>query len=101
MRGQTLFNATLKDKPDEKNTRGRNRDLLLQRNQCLLSRYYYYGSCKGKYYEEIIQLLVNEFFISAERINRIIAAHTEEIKKMKQDKLSVYALQHCWPHMKW
>lgn len=102
MRGQKLFNSIIKRNSDEKlNKRGRNEELLDQRNSCMIARYYYYGKYKGKCFEEILLTMASEFFLTTTRISRIIQENTEVIKEMKDNEVSIYQLQANYPHFKW
>lgn len=99
MRGQKLFNDVIKN--DTELRKGRNDALLLKRNDCMLARYYYYGHFKEKCFEEIIQLLVADFFISPLRISRIVQENSEKIKELKDKGVSVYLLQQNYPQYRW
>jgi hypothetical protein len=102
MRGQKLFNDIIKSElPDRSEHKGRSESLLSKRNNCMLARFYYYGEYRRKNYESIIQLMVAEFFLSPERISRIITQNAAVIRKMKEDHVSKYQLQAGWPQFKW
>ena len=102
MRGQKLYNEILnndgRNQPEQK---GRNETLLSRRNKCLLARFYYYGHYKKKKYDSILELLVAEFFLSEERIYRIITQNAMAIKDMKTQEWSLYQLQSYWPQFRW
>ncbi len=99
MRGKKLFNDVIKN--DTELRKGRNDSLLIKRNNCMLARYYYYGYFKEKCFEEIIQLLVADFFISPIRIARIVQENSDKIKELKDKRVSVYLLQQHYPQYKW
>lgn len=101
MKGQRLFNDLMKAGMTAPVKRGRNDELNHERNACLAARYYYYGHLKECKYEEIISLLVREFFISPSRINRIVQDHADKISEMKTQKITRYKLGQTWPHLKW
>ena len=67
----------------------------------MLARYYYYGYLRNKSYEDIISLIVGEFFLSPDRIARIIQQNISFIKELKERKFSLNQLQNTWPHFKW
>ena len=102
MRGQKIFNETIKESglgaPVRK---GRSDSLVSKRNECLIARYYYYGYYKNKCYEEIIRLLITEFFLSPATIAIIIQNNTDELQSVKLRKKSLYYFQSHWPHLKW
>jgi len=102
MRGRQLFKEVIgNDENIQGNKPGRNETLLARRNKCLLTRYFYYGHHRKKGYEEILQLLVTEFFITGERISRILHQHSKQIIEMREKKISRYHMQILWPHYKW
>lgn len=99
MRGKKLFNDVIKN--DTELRKGRNDELLVKRNSCMIARYYYYGYFKEKCFEEIIQLLVADFFISPLRIARIVQENSDKIKELKDKRVSVYLLQQHFPQYRW
>ncbi len=99
MRGKKLFNDVIKN--DSELRKGRNDELLVKRNNCMIARYYYYGYFKEKCFEEIIQLLVADFFISPLRIARIVQENSDKIKELKDKRVSVYLLQQHFPQYRW
>jgi hypothetical protein len=86
---------------DKTDRSGRSDALLNDRNCCLLARYYYYMRYKEKCYEEILDKLVDEFFLSAIRINRLIQQNVSLVKKLKDNDVSLYQLKNHWPQFKW
>jgi hypothetical protein len=102
MRGAALFKTLVTDEELNKRERkGRSATLNDKRDECLLARFYYYTVHRGLCFEEVLKQVSIEFFITCDRIVKIIQLHPEEIKTMKEKKLSVYKLQHRWPHFKW
>jgi hypothetical protein len=101
MRGQKLFKDVIRAGEAVTEGRGRNDSLLAQRNACLLARYYYYGRYKERCYEDILSLLVKEFFLSSIRISRLVQQNSSKIKELKDKEMSIYELQRTWPQYKW
>ncbi len=102
MRGQKVFNEIIRDSGLNGGIRkGRSNTLLYKRNECLLARYYYYGYVKHKSYEEILKLLMAEFFLSPATIAFQVQEHTEQLLSLKRQGPSLYFFQSRWPHMKW
>jgi hypothetical protein len=102
MRGQKIFNELIRESGLENRTRkGRSNTLLHKRNECLMARYIYYGYIRNKCYEEIVRLLVGEFYLSPVTISALIQEHTEQLQLLKQKAHSLYYFQNRWPHMKW
>ena len=102
MRGQRVYKEIIKGSGISNTIhRGRNNSLVSKRNECLAARYYYWGFYKNLSYEEILRLLVSEFFLSPVTIGNIILGQTEYLAAMKQKGPSLYYLQTRWPHLKW
>ena len=53
-------------------SKGRNAELIERRNKCLLCRFYFYAKEKKLRYEDIIDLLSSEFFLSQRTVTTII-----------------------------
>ncbi|MES2701816.1 MAG: hypothetical protein V4649_04210 [Bacteroidota bacterium] len=102
MRGQRIFDEIIKG-PGIGNTlrRGRNNSLLHKRNECMLARYYYWGTHKNKTYEDILRQLMTEFYLSPATIATLIQNNSEQLVVMKQKAPSIYFMQMRWPHLKW
>ena len=102
MLGQKVFNAIIKgSKLGVPVRKGRNNSLVSKRNECLIARYYYYGYYKNKCYEEIMRLLVNEFFLAPVTINIIIQNNSEQLQSIKLRAKVMHYFQNHWPHLKW
>jgi hypothetical protein len=102
MRGRHIFNTFIKDEGLAGSRRkGRNNTLIVKRNECLTARYYYYGFYKNKTFEETLQLLVGEFFISPNTISFIIGDCSERLHALKQKSPTLHYFQYHWPHLKW
>jgi hypothetical protein len=102
MRGQKVFNDIIREEGLSNTIRkGRSNTLLYKRNECMIARYYYYGYLKSKVYEEILKLLVSEFFLSPSTIAFQVMEHTEQLQYLKQKGPTLYYFQNRWPHMKW
>lgn len=101
MRGKQLFKNIVSKEEEQERRPGRSENLMALRNKCLLNRYFYYGFYKRKTYDDILNLLVAEFFITAERISRIVQQNTTVLREMKDRKTSLYYMQSRWPHYRW
>ena len=102
MRGQRTFKTIIKESGLTATTRkGRNNTLLFKRNECLVARYYHYGNVKNRCYEDILRLLVTEFYLSPNTISALIMEHTAQIQALKQKDPSLSYFQNRWPHLKW
>ena len=101
MRGEQIFKKLVTENDDSLSRKGRNAELLALRNKCLEARYYYYAYHKKKSYEDILQILTNEFYLTKERVIRIIQHRAATIKELKAEKVTIYKLQSTWPQYKW
>ncbi len=102
MRGQKLFNELIKSETALASTgKGRNQELLAQRNECLIDRYYFFSRFTKKNYEEVLNRLMGEFFLTPDRIARVVQDHAAALKTHRQESTSVNVLQIKWPHLKW
>lgn len=87
--------------------KGRNVELNNKRNECLLDRYFYYGSVTQYRYETIIDKLSVEFFLSRVTIPKVIdsnydllALKKKEYKGIPEEKLKK-TMAEKWPHLSW
>lgn len=96
-----MFKDIVKADVAKSATKGRSESLLSKRNNCMLARFYYYGQIRNKSFENILELMTAEFFLSTERISRIISQNATEIMKMKQRETTIYQLQTSWPQFRW
>ena len=102
MRGQKLFNELIKDNgTEEVQQKGRSNSLVHRRNACLAARYYYYAHFKHKCYEDILQQIMNEFFLSPATIVHIIQHESEQLLLLRKAAPTIYYFQNRWPHLKW
>src|SRR3954462_2942437 len=102
MRGQRIYNEIIKGHGlGAVVPKGRNNKLIEKRNECLLARYYYYGHFKNKCYEEILNLLMTEFYLSPNTIANIIQNNTDQLHAIRQRAMVMYYFQNHWPHYKW
>jgi hypothetical protein len=102
MRGQKVYNSIIKDGSISGTIRkGRNNSLISKRNECMIARYYYYGYLRNKGYEEILKLLMSEFYLSPATIAFQVQQQSESLVKLRQLSPTVYYFMNRWPHYKW
>ena len=102
MRGHKIHKELINGKGlNTEPRRGRNDRLVAMRNECLLSRYFYYGFYKNKTYEEILRALVSEFFLSPNTIIHILQSHSEQLMDIKKRAAVTFYFQTKWPHLRW
>ncbi|HXS35238.1 MAG TPA: hypothetical protein VN721_00945 [Flavipsychrobacter sp.] len=102
MRGKQVFNEIRKDNKLRQDWRkGRNIKLIEKRNECLIARYYYYRNFTDKRYEVIIDLLVDEFWLTRLTLPQVISKYTVELRKLTDLRPERAYFMNKWPHMKW
>lgn len=105
-RGKRLFDKltgssegkALLSKPSR---RGRNEMLIENRNECLFYRFYYYSRIKRLRYEDVLEVISNEFFLTPRTISNLIADESEYQKEVFKEKLSVKELEKKFDFLKW
>ncbi len=100
MRGRNLLekdNAV----PIKQGSRGRSKVLILQRNEILFNRYYFYNSINKISYECTINILSKEFYLSAIMVVKILTESIDKVRKIKHDKPSIAQLKRVYPHFNW
>src|SRR5258706_10067281 len=80
--------------------KGRNKELHVNRNECLIDRYFYYGQQRLSY-TAILENIRKEFFVSTFTIPYLIADHVYQLKKLKEDKPTPKYFKKKWPHLVW
>jgi len=105
----TLFG--LEEEPvneDQQDTRGRDPELIRQRDEHLLYRYNYYRS---KYYKSkndprldydwIMEQLGREFYLTPYTVGKKIADNIGLSVRIHREKISIAKLQEKYPFFKW
>jgi hypothetical protein len=87
--------------PTEIAKKGRNTALHVNRNRCIVHRYYFYITFTEKRYATIIQKLEDEFFISQVTIIMLLTQYFGLITEIRKNKLSITDLQKKYPHLVW
>lgn len=103
MRGQqSLFENMFVAVPELTVSRqGRSEELIKERNECLVSRYYYYGKFTDKRYEAIMNELKKEFFIETTTIEERIQENFEKLAELKKQQPQKNYFKDKWPHLVW
>lgn len=101
-RGSNTLFADIFETPTlpAKQKKGRNKDLHVLRNECLIDRYFYYGSQRLSY-TAILETIGKEFFVSTYTIPYLIADHVQQLKKLKEEKPNPQHFKKKWPHLVW
>ena len=102
MRGQKLYNQLTKPMVAEtKLPKGRSATLIEKRNECMVARYYYFSRFSKKAYEEVLNRLAEEFFLTTETIARIIQENTAQLMQHRKAETTIYFMKNKWTHLKW
>lgn len=87
--------------PKRRVSRGRSRNLLMERNKCLIARYYFYGHFCQNGYGDIIERLSHEFYLSTVTITELITENMDVLDKLKDEQPELRFFKERWPHLKW
>jgi len=102
MRGKNIFlNVKNGGVLPKAKSKGRNLNLVAQRNQCLIDRYYYYGAYTDKRFDTVIEQLSIEFFLSIYRITDIVEANMDLLNELKKEKPQLSYFQNKWGFLRW
>jgi hypothetical protein len=102
MRGTlTIFKDVFETPPIKKEENGTGRDLLKQRNECLVDRYYFYGKFTDKRYSKILEHLSQEFFLAQITIADLLQDNFEMIDKLRHEQPQKNYFTKKWPHLVW
>ncbi|OJW78582.1 MAG: hypothetical protein BGO69_00930 [Bacteroidetes bacterium 46-16] len=96
-----IENGAERSKQPGSKRKGRSNKLVERRNECLLSRYYYYNSYTDKRYEAIMQHLSDEFFLSPTTIHDLLQDNMHYLHELKNEQPKKAYFEHKWPHMTW
>ena len=101
LRGKRLFENMNGSKNTAQMKKGRNMELVSERNKLLFYRYYFYQSQARLQYETVLNILSTEFFLSISTISQIVSENGSEILKIKKEKPSIKSLQSIYPAIVW
>jgi hypothetical protein len=103
MRGKNIF-LNVKDETSAASKgkrKGRSLNLVKQRNQCLIARYYYYSAFTDKRFDLVLEQLGLEFFLSAYTISDIVEKNMSQLQELKKEKPALLYFQQMWGHLRW
>lgn len=105
MRGQrSLFNdfLTTVAEPPQPSGYGRNKELILKRDEKLCYRYYFYTQILRRQYLDTLDILSKEFDLSAFRITECLTEKRELLRKiMHFERPSEKVLEKKYPWLNW
>jgi hypothetical protein len=96
-----IKNETPKGRQNRVTRKGRNDQLMEKRNECLVARYYYYGSHSEKRYDIILQQLSDEFFLSTSTIQDLVQSNMKYLHELKDKEPRRAYFESNWPHLVW
>lgn len=99
--GQTLFKEIFHTTNTVVQRRGRSSDLDAERNECLVSSYYYHGLTSGFRYDLMLKVISKMFFISETTVYNLLKENSELLHKVRKDKPTKTDLKKRWPHLSW
>ena len=74
--------------------KGRNRELVLKRNEQIIIRYYYWREIQRRRSDDVIEILSHkEFYLNKNTLRRIIVANLDKFTKLKEEKPSTKKLE--------
>jgi hypothetical protein len=73
-RGVVVYKRLFNEMPIKEagKKKGRDKNLIDERNECLFCRFYFYSKLCRLRFEDVIEILSNEFFLSSGRVAMII-----------------------------
>lgn len=102
MRGIHTFNETIINQITQKPLKkGRNSELIEQRNVLLLNRYYFYANFTKTRYEAVMQLLSGEFFLAERRISDLITNDKGTLSELRRKQPDISYFRKRFPHLSW
>lgn len=103
-RGQkifNLFNEEVEQNTSETKQRGRDRDLIAQRNEKLLYRYFFYGYYTDKRNSAVLKQLSLEFDLTEERISRLMSELFDDLQELRQKPPSIKKMAEKYDFFNW
>lgn len=103
-RGSRLFDKLINDEIEKKqqpSKRGRNENLIAERNECLIYRYYYYSKIHRLRYADMIEKMQKEFYLSERTVADIIQVNSELVSRIFSGKPEVKTLIIKYNYLNW
>jgi len=81
--------------------KGRNEELIKQRNELLLHRHYFYSKIKCLQYHMLLEALESEFFITQRTLVDIVQTNSFILKDLNTKKPSAAYFKTKYPFLSW
>jgi hypothetical protein len=103
MRGQQkLFNNIFLSKMEVTTPDNKPRNVFMpERNEALYHRYYYYVDIKRMRFDDALNQLEKEFFITNFQIRKLLTKQTDRISDLHSKKTSIKELKIKYPFFIW
>ena len=103
MRGSNLlFHDVFPINTSDKQVRkGRSESFDLNRNECLISSYYFIGLHSGFRYDLLIKIVSKQFWISETTVRNIMQLNHHLLIKIRKEQPTKNQLKKRWPHLCW
>jgi hypothetical protein len=103
MLGQrSLFDNFIDAPKPAKNSRGgRDPQLLRERDEVIVARYYYLVRIKKMQYPDALATLRVQFFHSEIIIQRVLQRHFEQLKRLKEERTPASVFRKRYPWLVW
>ncbi len=99
--GNSLFNDIFPIQHQVAQRRGRSTTLDTDRNECLISRYYYFGMETGYRYDLLVKIIAKQFWLSETTVYNILTLNNHLLHNVRKAKPTKNDLRKKWPHMSW
>jgi AraC-like DNA-binding protein len=107
LRGTNKLGELFVHQQEPEKRKGRSLKLILQRNECLTDRYFFYSHIGEKRYDLILEKLSTDFFLSESTIADLLNDNYNKlitVKKTYQESSDMSIrkkLQNKWSHLSW
>lgn len=99
--GVTLFKDIFTQEAPEAQRRGRSTTFDNERNECLITRYYFFGLKTGLRYELLVRIISRQFWISQRTVQNILFANHDILVRLRKENPTKTDLEKKWPHLNW
>ena len=99
---RTLFGDLLEDtEVKAPQGKGRNEELLAQRNELLIHRYYYFTKILRLQYGDALKQLRDQLHLETRTITDILQTNSAELYRLHQSKPAIKYFRDKYPYLRW